>query len=175
MAVPRYQWQCPRCGRQFAIKVGLDPSLCPECEADSSEPAAEQTESMQPVSAAPPQAPNARLTEHRPSRKPIPLLAALDVEFQRRFTPRIVSVCWTVGLLLTAAWVATASVALFTSAMETGVHTPQELLPVAWEFGRIVLQALAALVTLRLLGEVLVSITRIEESLAEHRTGAPSE
>ena len=34
MAVPRIEWQCPRCDRRFAIRADIEtPDLCPQCHA----------------------------------------------------------------------------------------------------------------------------------------------
>ena len=40
MAVPRIEWQCPRCERRFAIRADIEtPELCPQCREASADAA----------------------------------------------------------------------------------------------------------------------------------------
>ena len=136
MAVPRYEWQCPRCGRQFAIKVGLEPSVCPECEAGDRTDSTPHATALLSASTKTEPTTETQTTSSRPSRKRSPWTAVIDTGFQRRFTPLIVRIGWVAGLLFALAWVTTASVNLFGRAWEDGVATGEDLVPVAWECHR---------------------------------------
>ena len=171
MAVPRYEWQCPRCGRQFAIKVGLEPSVCPECEAADRTASTPHATALLPASTKTEPAAQTQTTASQQSHQPVPRMAFIDAGFQRRFTPFIVRIGWVAGLLIGLAWVTTASANLFRRAWENGVATGEGLAPLAWELAQIGLTAFAALTALRLLGELLTGVVRIERILAEIHEG----
>ncbi len=111
MNVSRVEWQCPRCGKRYAIPAGTQPDVCPACA---------QAAGATPPSAPPPGYPQSAATgdsaqfqfdqmapsgghadfRHRRRSGMDHVWWLLDLRFERYLTPWIVRFTWHAALIL---------------------------------------------------------------------------
>jgi hypothetical protein len=132
MAVARYAWACPGCGKQFAVRDGLAPTLCPACQAQSG-PAPGEIAMADPGDIIP-------HAGHRTARPPfrsrsVPGLLrwAFDPGFERYVTPWIIRVLWLVVLLAAGTSITIGTAQLAIGRWSPG-PPPASLSPGLWNF-----------------------------------------
>jgi hypothetical protein len=132
MAVARYAWTCPGCGKQFAVRAGLAPTLCPACETQAG-PVPSEIAMADPGDIIPHAGHRAARPLNRPQSVPALLKWAFDPGFERYVTPWIIRVLWLVVLLA-----AGTSITIGTALLATGRWTPgpppASLSPGLWNF-----------------------------------------
>jgi hypothetical protein len=172
MAVARYAWTCPGCGRQFAVRDGLAPALCPDCQAATGPVPAE----------APPEPGDIILHTGRPPvpagagprARPTLLQSAFDPGFERCVTPWIIRVMWLVALLSAGTAIIVGTARLATGGWSPG-PPPASLSAGLWNFLvwlSLVAGAVLATLAVRVLCEVASVLFRIARSLDALRRAA---
>jgi hypothetical protein len=194
MAVTRYEWTCPGCGKRFAVREGLAPALCPGCQ--SAVPAAPFEEQPAAGPAAVPPSPDLfpfdDLTDDfvsRPRSAPSPRPArprstadrwvwTIDPRFERFLTPHFIRVIW---LLAVAAGMTVAIVDIGRTASRAwspqpaAVDAPRVGEQVAWNFGLLTARLVAvfvAVMSVRVSCEGAIVIFRMADSLEAIREAA---
>lgn len=194
MAVTRYEWTCPGCGKRFAVREGLEPALCPTCQASAGPKVSEAP--AEAGSAAAPSPVFASIDDladdfvTRPRRAPAPRMAGtkptantpvwtLDLRFERRLTPLFVRALWLltvvagisaavidIGVTASGGWTRGASAAQASGSDSAAVPGIGE--QVRWNFtflvGRL-LAVLVAVLSVRVVCEGVLNVGQITHSL----------
>ena len=193
MAVTRYEWTCPGCGKRFAVREGLAPALCPGCQSAS---AAVPSREPRIAAAAPLPSPAFAsiddLTDDfvsRPRSAPSSRTArssqpavwwawTIDLKFERLLTPHFIRAIW---LLAVVAGIAVAVIDIGLTASRAwspqpaSVDAPRVGEQVLWNFGLLTARLLAVFVAVlfvRVLCESAIVIFRIADSLEGIRDAA---
>jgi hypothetical protein len=186
MAVTRYEWTCPGCGKRFAVKEGLAPELCPGCQsagaAASSEqaPAAASVQAPSPAFASfddltddfvsrPRSGPSARTARARPPADK--WVWTIDLRFERLLTPHFIRAIWLLAVVAGVA-VAVADIGLTASRawapQAAAVDAPRVGEQVTWNFVFLsarLLGVFAAVLTVRILCEGAIVFFRMADNL----------
>lgn len=106
MNVSRVEWQCPRCGKRYAIPAGTQPDVCPACSQAAGAPPAGYPQAAATSDSAQFQfdqvGPAGGHIDHRHRRRTgmEHVWWLLDLRFERYLTPWIVRFTWNAALLL---------------------------------------------------------------------------
>jgi hypothetical protein len=179
MAVARYAWTCPGCGKQFAVRVGLAPTLCPACEAQTG-PVPGEIAMADPGDIIPHAGHRAARPPFRSRSVPGLLQWAFDPGFERYVTPWIIRMLWLVVLLAAGTSITVGTALLATGRWSPG-PAPASVSPRLWNFlSWLALVGVTALYVLlaRVLCEgviVLFQIARTLEALQRATNHRPDE
>lgn len=187
MAVTRYEWTCPGCGKRFAVREGLAPALCPACqEATGAAPREEEAHDGPPASRPAPFAAFDDLTDEfvsRPHKTPAarliqkgPVAGArpvwtLDLRFERFLTPHLLRAVW---LLAVVGGIGAAVLDIGMTASHAWAPQPTAANPphvgdqVSWTFLLLIARLVAifvAVVYVRVVCEAAIVIFRMADNL----------
>ena len=193
MAVTRYEWTCPGCGKRFAVREGLAPNLCPDCQSAAATTPSEKSRVTGPAPLPSPAfTPFDDLTDDfvsRPLSAPAPHTArtrppadkwawTIDLKFERFLTPHFIRALW---LLAVVAGVIVAVIDIGLTASRAWTPQPLAVDPprigeqVTWNLllllARLV-AVVAAVLTVRVLCEGAMVIFRMAGSLEAIREAA---
>jgi hypothetical protein len=190
MAVTRYEWTCPGCGKRFAVREGMTPALCPGCQSTVAPAPVEQP---QVEGSAPVPSPAfaawddladdfvSRPRSAPPTRRRSTAdkwVWTIDLRFERFLTPHFIRAIWVLGVAagMTVAIVdicRTASRAW--SPQPAAVDAPRVGEQVAWNFGLLTARLVAvfvAVMAVRVSCEGAIVIFRMADSLEAIREAA---
>jgi len=186
MAVTRYEWTCPGCGKRFAVREGLAPELCPECQSTTG-PASVEPRHPADTPAAPSPAfasfdeltdefvsrPRSTPALRTPRMRTAPSAPAwtIDLRFERFLTPHLLRAVW---LLTVVGGIGTALLDIGMTASHTWTPQPTAVNPppvgqqVTWNFLLLIARLLAvfvAVVYVRVVCEAAIVIFRMADNL----------